>query len=65
MNRTLISALRSYSVALRHFGKMIDDGVVTAADLEEYTGLTTEAIARADDIKAIAENMVAAANEYQ
>lgn len=59
MNRTLTSALRSYSVALRHFGKMIENHVVTAAELEEYTGITTEMIARADEVRAIADEMLA------
>ncbi len=61
MNRTIVSALRSYSVALRHFGKMVEDNVISAADLEKYTGLTAEDIARADDIRAVADGMVAKA----
>ena len=57
MERTVISALRSYAVALRHFGKIVENNVITAADLEKYTGLTAEDIARSDSIRSVADGM--------
>lgn len=65
MNRTLTSALRSYSVALRHFGKMAENNVITSAELEEYTGITPEMIARADEVRAVADEMLSGDNDAE